>query len=315
MATALNSNFGGEFGRVLHKRTPTAPELPSCYLRFAEKLRPRDAVVTFNYDRVLELALDYVGLPYRRFPNRYLEVGPNSRIVDSQSESNEVTLLKMHGSIDWISIESFREQREWYQAAWDEDTVRSIEQKDLVFGAAPITPTLSLTEGPMPPGDPLNDIYVVQDLSAYYAHPNVLYFHPPLILAPSQAKQLYGKPLREFWSGLGLFAWVWEGLTVIGYSLPPADGYAQQVLYQLVQGYTAGLEDRGYRLGPMRRLEVVDLRTTDKSIRSLRKSYRFMKSRFTDFIVSGFDDQAVARLFRPTWAVAEAGERAGPTQS
>jgi hypothetical protein len=55
-------------GHVLHTSTPAT--LPGVYLEFARRLITSDVVLTLNYDLLLERALDEVGVPFRRFPQR-----------------------------------------------------------------------------------------------------------------------------------------------------------------------------------------------------------------------------------------------------
>ncbi len=90
-------------GKVLNRLTPTEAGIPDLYLEFARRLRPRDVVVTFNYDLLLEHSLKHVGRPYRRFPHRLSSVGPSGGVVDSERDADEVTIIKAHGSIDWAS--------------------------------------------------------------------------------------------------------------------------------------------------------------------------------------------------------------------
>src|SRR5690606_6720646 len=52
-------------GQVLSERTPLPGKIPQLYLDFARKLRRSDLVITFNYDLLLERAMDQAGIPYR----------------------------------------------------------------------------------------------------------------------------------------------------------------------------------------------------------------------------------------------------------
>ena len=63
---------------------------PDAVSRFVGQLRPNDVVITFNYDRLLErcLALDGVSWFYGL----------------SASRAQTTSILKMHGSIDWICL-------------------------------------------------------------------------------------------------------------------------------------------------------------------------------------------------------------------
>jgi hypothetical protein len=137
---------------------------------------------------------------------------------------------------------------------------------------------------------------VIDDLDAYYSTPTVIYEHAPLVLPPSSAKQLYGRPLADQWRGMALMASYWSGLSVIGYSLPPADPYARQILFRLADEYV-----RARAVGPhdgMRPIDVVSLKRTDWSRRQLRRTYRFLSRDHTKFSYDGFDDAAVDRLFQ-----------------
>lgn len=72
--------------------TPAAGEIPPLYLEFARQIRPSDLVITFNWDCLLEAALNAVNVPFR---------------YQSLSDTPEPTLAgkleitKLHGSINW----------------------------------------------------------------------------------------------------------------------------------------------------------------------------------------------------------------------
>jgi hypothetical protein len=284
-------------GRILYGLTPTVGELPELYLRFAEQLRPRDLVVTFNYDLLLEQSLEGVGLPYRRFPCRYSEVGVLSSTVDSDADSGEVQILKPHGSIDWVDRARYNRQLESMRAVQGADGVRFSEEHDLLFGPKGCSSTRPLVEGKRPDGDPLANVEVITDLDAYYAKANVAYFHPPIVLAPSEAKQLYGTALRGLWEGLGVWGFGWSGFSLIGYSLPPADPYTKQVIYQIVQSYVMGLRDPGWRIGPMSPICLIDRRVSEYEAEQLLMNYRFLPTEHTNWHLDGFDLDALKLIF------------------
>lgn len=52
-------------------------------------------MLTFNYDTLLEQALDDISKPYTLTPEWWSETGPG------ELEPTFVDLLKLHGSIDW----------------------------------------------------------------------------------------------------------------------------------------------------------------------------------------------------------------------
>ena len=59
--------------KVLFELTPDQP--PELYKEFVRKLDHTDTVLTFNYDTLLESALESEGISYRLFPNRYSDIG------------------------------------------------------------------------------------------------------------------------------------------------------------------------------------------------------------------------------------------------
>jgi hypothetical protein len=76
-------------GQILTERMPPRHKLPGLYLDFANKLRPGDYVLTFNYDLILERALEAVGKPFRLFPQRYERLGSGGgATVDSSNRSD-----------------------------------------------------------------------------------------------------------------------------------------------------------------------------------------------------------------------------------
>lgn len=65
--------------------TPTPDRVPELYREFAGILQPRDMVISFNWDGLLEAALTAVGKTYT---------------YDRQDE-NAITISKLHGSVNW----------------------------------------------------------------------------------------------------------------------------------------------------------------------------------------------------------------------
>ncbi len=57
--------------RILIDTTPS--ETPSLYRKFAKRLTHNDVVLTFNYDTLLEQALDAIGKPYTFTPEWWLK--------------------------------------------------------------------------------------------------------------------------------------------------------------------------------------------------------------------------------------------------
>ena len=69
--------------KTLVELTPSGEVIPKLYREFARQLRSGDAVVTFNWDCLLEAALRVEGKAY------------------SYNLDKEVKIIKMHGSTNW----------------------------------------------------------------------------------------------------------------------------------------------------------------------------------------------------------------------
>ena len=96
--------------KILMERTPVATALDDLYLQFADGLQPGDLVLTFNYDIVLERALEAVGKPFRLFDQRLRRVRGSYAEIDSSRD--EVVVLKLHGSVDWFHRGQYRQRCE-----------------------------------------------------------------------------------------------------------------------------------------------------------------------------------------------------------
>jgi len=108
--------------------------IPRAYLDFTEQPNTTDIVLTLNYDLVMERALEQVGLPYRRFPDRYSEINEGYAVVD-QDQPDELVLTNCGAQlIGHTSLER--------------DTGSELR----------LTP---LVESPRPGGDPLGRIAVI----------------------------------------------------------------------------------------------------------------------------------------------------------
>lgn len=71
--------------KTLVGRTPRPAAVPELYRAFAAQLHPRDMVISFNWDGLLEASLEAVGKKY----------------VYDHSDNSAVTISKLHGSVNW----------------------------------------------------------------------------------------------------------------------------------------------------------------------------------------------------------------------
>lgn len=277
-------------GKIIHAKTPKRNELPRCYYNFAEQLCPSDIVLTFNYDTLLERALDHVGKPYRLFMNRFNDIGVTSNTIDDQNE--EVIVLKMHGSVDWFSKVRFDESCEAHESFGHEGVPKHpIFDAENSFGATPIV------DGPRCTNDPLSNIYRISNVDEFYEQNYVP--ATPFLLSPSHAKLVYTMPFLGFWEGMGR-AEPRLGISIIGFSLPDHDEYVRLGLYQLVTNYQTSYWDQEL-LGQIKDyVKFVDFQY-DQSLRdAYRGRYGFTNLSRASFFWDGFGETANEFLFTPS---------------
>ena len=120
--------------QILIQKTPS--NTPKLYRNFAQRLCPRDVVLTFNYDTLLEQALDDIGKPYTLTPEWWLKTDPGS------FEPKFVDLLKLHGSIDWYDRYYLDDAMRWHTEQGDD-----VLNRDPIFGPDPTVPSEFLSRG------------------------------------------------------------------------------------------------------------------------------------------------------------------------
>jgi len=271
------------------KCPPSLTEIPDLYLRFAERLKPSDWVLTFNYDTLLESALVAVGKPFRLFPNRYERVVPQYGYGVLDSSREEVVVLKLHGSIDWFDKTPYDEVM---MAVDDPDYIPkwySHFSTDNPYGISP------LLEGLQMPDDPMRRIRRMKGVFEYYSQSLVP--QPPFILTPSLGKILYFESLKPLWWGIGEAGGLNLGMAIIGYSLPPHDDHARQAIYRLTDNYSRFEPDLiigGVRKLPLR---IVNLAREEEEIREFRSRYRFIDWNRTETWLDGFSHESLDFIF------------------
>jgi len=276
-------------GEILTRLMPRPNNIPKLYLEFARRLQPNDFVLTFNYDVLLERALDAVGKPYRLFPDRYKSVSRYVGTIDSSRE--EVVILKLHGSIDWFAKNNYLESVKNYQEHGTKD-----KPKDIIFNCNEDWGISKILDGPRHDDDPLINMYRVADIENLYKK-QLLFFATPCILTPSTNKVVYASQFRDFWYGLGLSGGSRFGMAIVGFSLSPHDMYTRQAIYFLVKHYQEvnwGKDVYGFRKSP---LVLVDCKHTKKDLEDYKKNYRFVDFKKAELHMNGFDLEAVEKIF------------------
>lgn len=265
--------------KVLLERTPKEP--PALYRQFVRRLNPSDKIFTFNYDTLLENALEAERIPYRLFPYRFSEEGWTGNTVDSSKK--EVVLLKLHGSIDWFDRAVYEQQ-----VSDEKQCPVQYQVKHPVFGDDRIVTPLPLTDGLRSANDSLAKLYRVCDTNPLLARG----FRGccPLILSPSHTKLFYVQPLRDFWQALGSQGLANMSLAVVGYSLPSYDSYVRQVFYRVFSNYT-NVPDMVIEARRKTNIRILDYGPNDSSGTAIRTRYQFMDWGRTDLRLDGFTEK------------------------
>lgn len=222
--------------RILIQATPKA--IPSFYREFARRLGPNDVVLTFNYDTLLEQALDGIGKPYSLTPEWWLKTHPDGW------DPMFVDLLKLHGSIDWYD-------RYYLDAAmrWHAEQGHKVPNRDPIFG-----PVLRVPSEPLARGR--TEVFGSNLLPRVFRVPNHEKHFPmedkagshivPFILPPAYDKLLGYDPILDLWENLHRTQDVHSSIVMIGYSMPPYDSYAYETLGRLFVEYQQGGDTTGW---------------------------------------------------------------------
>ena len=276
----------------MSERQPKIEMLPELYLQFARKLNPGHILLTFNYDTILELALQSVGKPFRLFPTRYKRLYPDGGGV-ADHDTDEVTVLKLHGSIDWFDKYEYNSKVEQWRGSGI-----AIMPDDGVFNSSNDWSLTRLLDGLVSRDDPLIEIYRLQAIDQFYISPPFFLSTPSLIL-PSTSKILFAHQFRDFWHGLGQGELLNFRMAIIGYSLPEHDDYARQVIFRLVRNYQENYWDKdvlGKRKDPLR---LVDYRQTEEQRAEFYKRYSFVIQDRSEIYLQGLNADVVDQLMRP----------------
>jgi SIR2-like domain len=277
-------------GNILARYINALTNIPDLYLEFARRLDPHDTVITFNYDTLLERALDALGKPYRLFPTRYESVNDEFGTGAVDLSRDEVVVLKVHGSIDWFDRSHFERRVAWHEKH------NAPPPEDIIFSDATALGLERLVDGPRHDTDPLKNVYRAKNLRAVYDK-DLLFMATPRILPPSAAKLVYTTRMNDFWEGMGDAGLYNFGMAIVGFSLPAQDEYARQILYELVtnyQRYNWPKDDFGREKSP---LAIVDLLPDTAAQGRFRERYRFVGWSRADLSGKGFDLASLDRIF------------------
>ena len=269
---------------ILVQRTPAPADLPSIYHDFAKHLGEGDVVLSFNYDTVLERALDLVGKPYRLWPHRGDSLGPYER-------DKEVVVLKLHGSVDWFDRTDYEDQQRTFREHGLTEGPR-----DLVFGSDSPARLVSLTTG-IEASDQMANLYrVVEGLEELYRQP-LLFRSTPCLLTPSKVKAVYASSVASLWFNMGRAGGLNLGVVIIGYSLPSHDEHAKQALFRLCHNYQDNWWSMSWPDGRQKApVLVIDKKESDDERNVFLSTYGFVNPRRAVFHFDGFDGAAMTLI-------------------
>jgi len=277
-------------GEILTERTPPKERLPDIYLRFAEMLQPDDLVLTFNYDVLLERALEAVGQPFRLFPQRLKPLYPGGSDLSVDTSREEVVLLKLHGSVDWFDRRSYSRLEVSFRRSGSTDgPYHPVFKPKRELAAVPLVGGARFSD------DPLREMHRVLDIEQLYRS-RPLFQVAPWLLNPSSAKILYAEKQKDFWWGLGDWGSMNFAMAIIGFSLSGPDDYARQVLYRLVKNYQCNYWEEGVLGRTKTPLVLVDLRELAGDKEDFKRRYAFVNWERTKTHFAGFDDEALELL-------------------
>jgi len=274
-------------GQILAELTPSHNNIPGIYLEFASRLEPDDYVLTFNYDVLLERALDAVGKPYRLFPRRLQEGG---HFIDNSKK--EVIVLKLHGSIDWFDRGEYSQIEQQHRKAGIQHG-----PKHPVFCSTEDIGLTRLVDGPRHSNDALEQMHRVTRVEELYQKP-LMFRATPWLLSPSAMKIVYASKVESFWTGFGNAGVLNFGVAIVGYSLPPQDEYARQAVYNLVSNFQGNYWDKPVFGKIKTPLVIVDYCKNEEQINALKSRYRFVDWGKACLHTEGFNVAAIDLIFR-----------------
>lgn len=278
-------------GKILSRHMTSIDKVPELYLEFARRLDISDTVFTFNYDTLLERALEAVGKPYRLVPIRFKSVNADgSGTIDS--DTKEVTILKVHGSIDWFDEAPYERLREIFRQQGAKH-----DPQDVIFSRHAELQLERVVGSPYPSDDPMASVVRTRNLRALHEE-DLLFRATPRLLAPSATKLLYATRLGDFWRGWGSGGRYNYGMSIIGFSLPLHDDYARQILHALVTTYqkldTGKADSIGITKSP---LTIVNYFADNEAQQKFSEHYRFVDWEKTRLFGNGFDFDCLDAVF------------------
>ncbi len=265
--------------KILIEATPS--DTPRLYREFVQRLSPNDVVLTFNYDTLLEQALDNINLPYTMTPEWWICQNSLS------SGQKYVDLLKLHGSIDWYD-------RHYYDDAISRRADQGVSVPDLdpIFGPQRRVQPEPLCRGPVG----LHGQHILPRVFRVPNHSKLFPFEEglgsnvvPFVLPLAHDKLLGHDPILDLWENMHRTSDSFSAIIVIGYSMPPYDSYAYEAIGGLFTSYQQG----GHTNYWEQRRVPIQLVTLADSKQSALRSMPFLHPHKTRVWNKGFSDESL----------------------
>ena len=263
------------------------------YDDFCLSLHETDIIISFNYDTLIEDSLKRVGKEYRLFPDR-LKYENGSFFIDTEVE--EVVLLKMHGSINWFDKTSYDKICDYRK---ENNVPDPYNVRGQIFSQPKLLDIKKLLKGEYFKDDPLQNLYIVNNLYEYF-RTQILLFNPPLIISPSFSKMVYLNPIKSFWNSFNQAGAFNSSLNIIGFSFPIHDQYLMQPISRVIMNFQKYSQYNSMdvaRMHKKHKLRVIDLQQGEQAEKQFKEKLSFINWDDTDFISDGFNKNAVDRIF------------------
>lgn len=282
------SNFGNR-SQVLIKNT-LAKMFTNClnkynikdtvYTEFALNLKPNDVVLTFNYDTLLEKALDETGKRYRLYPSRYKNMHSNGG-GESGDSHDEIIILKLHGSIDWFDIIPYEKSYtsiKYYKNFSFKNTAFTSHSNELE----------KIVDEPYPSYSYLQNIYRMKKIDKYLKISGNSVSEAPLIISPSYQKIPYLNPLIDLWYGLNKYA-IFNDVIIIGYSIPEYDEYIRVPILNMINN-AISTSNNGI-------VKIIDKKDSKDEQEKYKRQFPKIKEGKLVYNFDGFNKKALEIIF------------------
>jgi len=181
--------------KAIALHTPNESKLPEHYVKFAQSLNPNDVVVTFNWDLLLEKAIECAGLKYCY-----------------NYQQGKIHLLKLHGSINWIN-----------------NAPRSMGNNRLSFNYQPLGYKEGLMENEVYCSNKLTSKIIWQDARALVDEVK------PKIILPGYGKAFDIRELSVLWYRIEFLNLRQRGVSIIGLNVSQDDFIVESLFRYLLR--------------------------------------------------------------------------------